>query len=375
MTRLLVATDSYAPRWDGIARFLKEVLPALRERFEVRVIAASHGNYSEENLVTVPVSRLRAGDFRMPKFAPFTIFRALKGVDVVFSQTIGPVGGFTVLFARLRGIPVIAYIHSVEPDLAAKAVNSPFAKQYARAFMIHLTRFVYNRCQLLLVPSEGTRELLDVHGIRAPKAVVQLGVDTDRFHPGRSETLRTSLGFKPDEFVIGYHGRLSREKDLFTLVRAYQRLLHGGVKVRLLIVGDGLPSIRAKLVAAGAVCTGAQEDVVPYLQAMDAYVLSSLTETTSLSTLEAMACSLPVVATAVGFVAEYVRDGRNGFLIKPRDSYHLSLRLKELHADVKLRRSLGENARATVVKGWNWKVTAQRVAEEIEGVVNSRKMS
>ncbi|MFH1649654.1 MAG: glycosyltransferase [Candidatus Woesearchaeota archaeon] len=366
--KLLIATDSYLPRWDGISRFLTETVPFLEKDFEVHIIAPALGMISDEKITRVSLSPWSAGDYSFAKFAWFTLGRAMRGSNVVFTQSIGPIGGLAIIRAKLMRIPVVAYIHSIEYDLASKAVELPVMKRWAKAFVLWLSKRLYRMCSLLIVPSEGVQEILDMHNLSTRKTIISLGVDAEKFVPGTNAKLRESLGIAKDAFVIGYHGRLSREKDLLTLLRAYARLERSGLNVRLLIVGDGIKSLKKTLEKRGAICVGSQDDVLPYLHVMDAYALTSLTETTSLTTLEAMACGLPVVATEVGLVKEYVNDGKNGFLIKPKDTYKLFLHLKELAENKKLRADIGDAARKSVMRGWNWKTTAQKLKQELEGV-------
>jgi glycosyltransferase involved in cell wall biosynthesis len=91
---------------------------------------------------------------------------------------------------------------------------------------------------------------------------------------------------------------------------------------------------------------------------MDVFVLPSLTETSSLSTMEAMACKLPVIVTDVGNISSYVLDGHNGFIIQKRDSETLSWHLRHL-MDRELRRVFGRNGRETIRKCRNWSQTVK----------------
>jgi colanic acid/amylovoran biosynthesis glycosyltransferase len=86
------------------------------------------------------------------------------------------------------------------------------------------------------------------------------------------------------------------------------------------------------------------------LQAADVFVLSSLSEGVSNAVLEAMACGLPVVTTAVGGMGEVVTDGIEGFLVPARDSGAISQALAELWPQPKLRRRMGESGRERIQK-------------------------
>ncbi|MFH1505540.1 MAG: glycosyltransferase, partial [archaeon] len=103
------------------------------------------------------------------------------------------------------------------------------------------------------------------------------------------------------------------------------------------------------------------------------YVLSSLTETTSLTTLEAMACELPVVATKVGFVKDYIREGLNGLFFEKQDSTELAIRLSGLIDHEEYRKELGKNARRAVSEHFKWDVTAEKIKKALDELMNPKK--
>lgn len=149
------------------------------------------------------------------------------------------------------------------------------------------------------------------------------GVDLERFRPttpAERDTLRRALGLGPGPHVV-YTGRLSPEKGVDVLVEAWPGVVRRIPSARLVLVGDGAE--RDRLVEAaqragvgGSVqLAGAVQDVAPWLRAADAAVLPSRTEGMPVAMLEAMACSVPVVATAVGGSVEVLSDGVTGRLV------------------------------------------------------------
>jgi len=167
----------------------------------------------------------------------------------------------------------------------------------------------------------------------APSRVVQIynGVDSDRFHPAADRRSPLPVdGFAPDDaIVIGTVGRMETVKDQLNLAHAFVRLVDrisdGRRTLRLTMIGDG--SLRAQiegvLASAGirdlAWLPGARDDVPEILRALDVFVLPSINEGISNTILEAMACGLPVVATAVGGNPELVVAGETGALVPPQD--------------------------------------------------------
>ena len=185
--------------------------------------------------------------------------------------------------------------------------------------------------------------------------VIYNGVDTAEFcdHPGERQAIRRALGFSEAEYVVGITALLRPEKNHVQLVDAIAALRRMGIPARALMIGDGetREAIEARAlsldVAADVVITGLKQDVRPYLAACDAVALCSLTETFSLSALEAMAVGRPVVHSDVGGAAELIVAGRNGFLFPAGDTKAFVDALAML-SDRALSTRMGREARATV---------------------------
>ncbi|RME32271.1 glycosyltransferase family 1 protein [Candidatus Woesearchaeota archaeon] len=367
--KLVIATDNFLPRWDGIARFLAEIIPRLND-YDITIISPDYGPSPFDETITrirVPLQRTSIGDYTSARWRPGLIKPAIREADIVFTQTIGPIGLLASIYARRYKKKHAAFIHSIEWELVPKAIAFPLLKKFAYPLTKWLARFVYNRAGLLIVPSSNIGDHLTWQRITTKKTVAHLGVDTKRFTKGDRARAREQLKLPKDALIVGYHGRLGNEKNLITLARAYLRLK--ARSKRLLIVGDGLASLRKQLGAVrGALIVGAQDDVVPWLQAMDIYVLPSFTETTSLAVLEAMSCELPVVSSPVGFIQQYIKHGENGFFYETKNSYELARRLQELADNPELRRRIGSKARATVQRNFDWDVSAQRIMEALNSL-------
>lgn len=183
--------------------------------------------------------------------------------------------------------------------------------------------------------------------------VIHNGVDTGKFFPDAAARvrLRLDLGMAPEDFCIGCVGRLSPIKDYFTLLRAVGELDKTVRNWRLLIVGEGperagLEAILGQHPAWGGKVSflGLSDRIDELLNALDVYVLSSITEGISNSLLEAMATGLPVIATATGGNPEVVEDGQSGVLFPVGDARSLASRLAALYASPEERKSLGSQA-------------------------------
>ncbi len=354
--KLLIATDNYPPRYDGISRFLNEIIPFIKKHYSVQVIAPNYGPTSDPwPVLKIPLSRLRVGDFTISKLSFNKIREQVVKSDIIFLQTLGSIGFATWFLSRKKKI-IIMYVHSVEWEILPKSMDNVFARRLLPGIVKFFSRKIHKHIDLLLMPSESVAAKYRFAGIKTPYKVVHLGVDTSKFVPPRSkDDAKRAIGYRSDEMVIGFHGRIAYEKDLKTLLRGFLRFKRKNLRrnPRLMIVGDGLESIKKRLMRQGVTITGFKDDVVKYLQAMDVYVLSSLTETSCLSVMEAMACGLPVVSTPAGYVKDYIKHGTNGLLYPFGDSAQLAAYLDKL-IDYNLRMRLGQAARRVIKDNFSW---------------------
>lgn len=359
--KVVITTDCFLPRWDGIARFLSVLVPELALDMQVTVFAPKFKGEKPiirgVKISRFPLVNIQFGDIHFSQPDKVAMSKAIKEADVVFNQTIGPVGIAAIKLARKHKKPIVSYIHSVEWELARGAVKR--WKWLAEKLTKFVARRMYNKCSLLLVPSKAVEDKLSSIKVKTKMEVVHLGVDVRAFKPPKSKAAAKKKLKLNGKRVIGFVGRIAREKNLDTLYAAFDKLRLP--KTVLLIVGEGLDVPKKRNIIAA----GKQDDVIPYLQAMDVFVLPSLTETSSLSTMEAMAAGLPVIVTPVGNIREYVVDGKNGFMFPRKDADKLKGLLETVLTNQKLRRDVGKEARKTIVRTYSWKATAKKIKKAL----------
>lgn len=159
-------------------------------------------------------------------------------------------------------------------------------------------------------------------------------VDTEQFHPATQEDkqqLRLTLGLPAERTVFIFSGRLSRAKGLPMLIEAWTDLVRRYPELYLVIVGSGKLSfddcedsirefVRLHELQDSVQFAGESPRVYEYLQAADLFIFPTEYEGFSLALVEALACAMPVVVTAVGAAPDLIRHGENGFLFAPKDS-------------------------------------------------------
>jgi glycosyltransferase involved in cell wall biosynthesis len=223
----------------------------------------------------------------------------------------------------------------------------------------------------LVFVGEGQRRYWQERGLGGRTLVINNGVDLERFSPEEVDRAaqRRSLGFQPDDYVIGISAALRSEKRHCDLVDALAGLKARGVAAKLLMVGDG-PERRAleaqvqRLRLQDAVVfAGDQRDVRPFLAAMDVGVLCSDFETFSLAALETLAMGVPLVASDVGSSRQVIEPGRNGFIFEPRGVEQLVDQLSRL-ADPSVRCPMAAQARASIAR-----FSEETMVEQFEDLV------
>lgn len=187
---------------------------------------------------------------------------------------------------------------------------------------------------------------------------VPLGVDLAKFRPMPDEgtRLKTKLLGDPSRRVVLYVGRLSPVKDLPTLLRAFRILASLRDDVVLVVIGSGVDEERCRRLAQELGISDRvlflgfipHERLPAYYNMADVYVLPSLSEEWSNTIMEAMACGVPVVATAVGANPWLVKDGETGFLVPPKRPRALARAIMALLNDKVLARRIADKAREVV---------------------------
>ncbi len=356
--KLLIATDNFAPRWDGIARFLVEIVPRLKN-YDITIIAPDFGPIKKDLFWDIKIIRFPLRNFSLDYYTPAkpdseTIKKLVSQSDIIWSQTIGPIGASAINHAKKLKKKIIAYTHSIEWELVPKGIKK--GQLLIKLIVKKFAASIYNKCDLLLVPSKEIADVFTEAGIKTRKRIVRLGVDLNIFKPADRKKAKKSIGFVENDFLIGYYGRTGNEKNLETLEKAFNIVSEKNKNLKLLIVG-GKINIKN--------CTNIEKTDYgnKYLQAMDIYVLPSLVETSSLTTMEAMACGCAVIATPVGLVKEYIQNDYNGVLFRPKDYEMLAKKIQNLINDRKLREKIGRNARMTAEEMFSWENTAKDIKD------------
>jgi len=217
-------------------------------------------------------------------------------------------------------------------------------------------------------------ELLRVMISRGKIAVIDNGIDITRFRPdqGLRERARRDMGIPQEAIVIGWVGRISKEKGLDILMETARPILEDRHDVIILLVGDGplRQSLESAHSSSGIRFAGLRNDTPACYAAFDIFALPSLNEGLPMVVLEAMASGLPVVASRVGAIPKVVEHGETGFLVEPGRPDLLEAAIGKLIKDRIESRQMGSKGRERVehnfssaVMAGNYEVLYRQVME------------
>lgn len=201
-------------------------------------------------------------------------------------------------------------------------------------------------------------------------AVIYNGVDTETFckRETRAACLR-EWNWDEHARIVGTVSRLAPEKGVDFFVAAAREIVRAEPQARFVIAGDG--ALRAELQARAADAPirflGAREDIPDVLNALDVFVMPSRAEAFGIAAVEAMACELPVVASAVGGLREVILNAETGLLVPVGDVRALANAILELLRDENKRRAMGERGRARVLEHFALAAQARAMGGVLRG--------
>jgi len=344
--RVALVTESFPPQVNGVARSVARAAAHLASRGIEPVVIAPAPGPGPRPAFDWPV--VHVPSIQLPTYKHFRAGLATRALDDALDTHrpdvvhLASPFGYTAraaAWAERRGIPTVAVWQT---DLPA----------YTRAYHLtafeqlvwHRLRSIHSRARVNLALSECTAKALAAQGIGG-LAVLPHGVDTDRFHPRyRDPDLHDAL--TPErELLVGYVGRLAREKQLHWLTD-----LAATPGIRLVIAGDGPRRRALERLLPHATFLGALHgtDLSRLYASLDLFVHTGPFETFGQTIQEAHASAVPVVAVDAGGAAELVDPGVDGTHFPPGDTTALATTVRALADRRDLLRQWGERGRRKV---------------------------
>ena len=362
-TRVAIFTDNDFDKVNGVTTTLKAVLRHAPPDIQPRVYTCADLHIDEPDYLalrspSVPIPYYNEMRMYLPRVRQLRQRLKNDGVRLVHLTTPGPIGLAARYLIHESRLPLIGSFHTQLAEYTALLSGS---KRLGSLMGTYL-RWVYGRCDRILVPSAATAAGLAANGWDERRmSVWARGVDSNVFSPDkRSTAMRERWRVCDRRPAVLYAGRISSEKGL-TLLESIGSLLHRhGVAHRFILVGEGPLSRELRERLPDAIFTGrlAHHEVAVAMASADVFLFPSDTDTAGNVVLEAAACGLPVLVSNVGGPRESVRHGETGFICRSSDTLDFASRAQQLLRDRGLRASMGQRAR-DYAAGRSWKASLE----------------
>lgn len=351
--KVAIVTESFLPQTNGVVHSVLRVLDHLAERgIAAKVIApydpaGQPAAVAGAEVVAVPSWALPGyPDVRIATGRHDHVERALASFqpDVVHLASPYVLGWRGVCAAKALGIPSVAVYQTDIPSFANR-----YGFPWAHRLLATRVRDIHRAATLNLAPSTASIEALSTLGVNRVE-LWRRGVDCERFAPRRrDEALRSQLAPRGEK-LVGFVGRLAREKQVQDLA-----VLTALPDVRPVIVGDGPERARLERLLPHAHFTGMLHgDALPVTMAsLDVVVHTGESETFCQVIQESLASGVPVVSVRAGGPIDLVDHSRTGWFYAPGDLTTMVDRVRDLIGDEFKRRAFGRAARASVIdRSW-----------------------
>jgi starch synthase len=400
--RVDILTREYPPNiYGGAGVHVAELVRALRDRGDIDARVRAFGEPVVEEGTTgyADLPDLGAAN---PAVRTMGVDLAMAtdcvGADLVHSHTwYANFGGHVA--SLLGGMPHVVSAHSLEPMRPWKA------EQLGGGYRVSsfMERTAYEAADAVIAVSEGMRQdVLRSYPAIDPERVkvVHNGIDSQLWQRHRDHDAVRRHGVDPDSKSVIFVGRITRQKGLPYLLRAAARL-PADVQLVLCAGAPDTPEIMAEVTALMDELKATREgvvwipemlprgEVIALLSAATVFACPSIYEPLGIVNLEAMACELPVVATATGGIPEVVVDGETGWLVPidqkqdgsgiPLDAdtfvADLAAALTDAVSDPARADAMGLAGRQRAVGSFSWAKNGERTNQDYLEVLRQRMLA
>jgi 1,2-diacylglycerol 3-alpha-glucosyltransferase len=353
--RIAMMADVYKPHVSGITNYI-DLNKRYLEKAGHEVFVFTFGNQDyhddEPRVIRSPGLPLVDTGYYLSFRHTAAAKKLLQTMDIVHVHHPFLSGRLALRYCEPLQIPTVFTNHT-RYDLYAQAylpiVPEDISDGLLQAYMPPFCEAM----SLVISPSAGMERILRGMGVTSPISIIPNGVELQSFYQAE-QISRADFGFKENDVILVYAGRIATEKNLVFLLQSFAGVAQAFNHVYLMILGGGQKQIEDETKQLAAQLnlnqrvrfTGfiSYEKIPSYLAMCDAFVTASVTEVHPLSVIEGMAAGLPVVGVDSPGVGDTIEDGKTGFLTT-QDLASFTAKLTRLCLDASLRRQMGDAAR------------------------------
>ena len=302
---ILLVSDTYKPQVNGLVTAIETQINALKRRgINVFLLVPSLKKYHQENILTsFALTYPFFPEYKLPFIFSLKNLCKIKKlkIDIIHSHTPFSLGIFAIILSRLLNIPVIHTYHTYFEEYTHYA---KLPKKIGRIFAILFSKWYCSRMDHIITPSLFMKNTLQSYGIKKEISILPTGYDLKIFKHKKHINYRRKFGIPEKAKVLLYVGRISKEKNLYSLIDMFKNLRSKYNNIFMVITGEGpekksLEKYIKKLYLSKNIKTTGLIDfqsIHNIYSTGDIFVFPSKTETQGLVLIEAMLNSLPIVS-------------------------------------------------------------------------------
>lgn len=386
--RIALFSDTYSPEINGVAihvAALKEALEDLGHEVLVVTTTPKSDTLKENNGVlhcpSIKLKRIYGYGLSMPiNMKQYNIIKKFNP-HVIHIHTEFGIGLFGILVAKMLKRPVVYTLHTIYDDYVYYVVPKPLVKTGQRIFYKYI-RLLYKRATVITGPSPKSHEYLVNAGLHRNIEIIPNPVDVDKFSVENVNnkdiiSIKKQYNIPENAFIGCIISRVGKEKSIDVLLDYIAKYSKINKDFRFLIVGDGpaRESLQAQAKKLNiddiTIFTGKipNDKLLPYYAACDVFLTASLSDTNSISMLEAMSMGLPIIQREDPINKGQVIENVNGFIFNDVDSFIKKMELV-YKMDHKERLKLKQSVRNSVISSNTKNSTASKVVEVYHHAIN-----
>ncbi len=376
--RIGIFSDSWVPNLNGVVISIINEVQTLRDRHEFVIFVPKLKQGTPFRIEGIPIIELRS--FPFPAYPGYnlavptlSLTKSLHNEKLDFVHCHSPfsLGYAAILNARVfHDLPLLNTYHTDLVLYSGHVIGGFQAEKFSGAgpiqhFVWSYIRWFYKYSDVVVTPSKTLQQKLKSHGVKPPVYSLPNMISSVFFRDNKcleedekfQDEIRKKCNIRKDYRVILYCGRVSYEKKLEVLLKAFKNIEKEYQLAFLLIVGDG-PHLKMykkqamELNLKNYAFTGfINHTKLPSVYRMGEFMVTpSDTETQGLTVIEAMSQSKPVIGAAGGGVLDYIQNGKNGILFPPGDFKSLTQAIETLFNNNDLLNEYGCQAYKTAQK-------------------------
>ena len=371
---IAIFSDSFYPKVDGVTITLLNFTRFLAERgHKIKLYIPSYSDmefkdFHENISVERHISFKLVGypEFRLAIPVPQKIRESIKRFkpDIIHFHTPGTLGIIGIKFAKQYKIPLIGTYHTYLPGFLIcispnKKIDKSDKKYLSKKIVWKLSNRLYNKCDLVTVPSESMKEVLEKNGLKTRVISLSNGLNLDEFSSKEKYNSNCRLL---------HVGRISYEKSVDIIIKSVGILSKEFPDISLSLVGEG-PALKSLKLLTKELEIEKNIHFLGFVEHSklssvykehDIFITASTIETQGVVILEAMASGLPIIGVNKLAIPDCVKNNINGYITTPFDETEMAEKIKILYLDSKLREAFGRQS-AELVKEHDIKNTIEKL--------------